>query len=112
MLNGMKPQTDKAVNALKKTVRDQDVIARWGGEEFILLLPETNLPEAAALAERLRSAIAGTRLNCEGAEIGVTASIGVAQRGTQHRDLDAVISTADDYLYQAKDLGRNRVSHA
>ena len=100
------------VNVLKKTVRYQDVIARWGGEEFILLLPETNLAEAAALAERLRNAIAGTRLNCEGAEIGVTASFGVAQRGTQHRDLDAVISTADDYLYQAKDLGRNRVSHA
>ncbi len=99
-------------NVLKKTARDQDVIARWGGEEFILLLPETNLPEAVALAERLRGAIAGMRLNHEGAEIAVTASFGVAQRGTQHRDLDAVISTTDDYLYQAKGLGRNRVSHA
>ena len=99
-------------NVLRKSVRDQDVIARWGGEEFILLLPETDLPEAAGLAERLRAAIAGTRLNCDGAEIGVTASFGVAQRGANQRSLDALISTADDYLYQAKDLGRNRVSHA
>jgi len=42
----------------------------------------------------------------------VTASFGVAQRGANQRSLDALISTADDYLYQAKDLGRNRVSHA
>lgn len=97
---------------LKNSVRDQDVIARWGGEEFILLLPETDLPAAAGLAERLRAAIAGMRLNCGGAEIGVTASFGVAERRADQRSLDALISTADDYLYQAKDLGRNRVSHA
>jgi diguanylate cyclase (GGDEF)-like protein len=97
---------------LKNSVRDQDVIARWGGEEFILLLPETDLHEAAGLAERLRAAIAGLRLKCDGAEIGVTASFGVAQRGANQHSLDAVISSADDYLYQAKDLGRNRVSHA
>jgi len=97
---------------LKKCVRDQDVIARWGGEEFILLLPETDLPQAAGLAERLRAAIAHMRLKCDGAEIGVTASFGVAQRGAPHRNLDALISTADNYLYQSKDLGRNRVSYA
>jgi diguanylate cyclase (GGDEF)-like protein len=97
---------------LKNSIRDQDVIARWGGEEFILLLPETDLPEAAGLAERLRSAIASTRLNCDGAEIDMTASFGVAQRGPNQRSLDALISVADNYLYQAKDLGRNRVSHA
>ena len=99
-------------NLLKKSVRDQDVIARWGGEEFILLLPETDLEEAAGLAERLRNAIAGMRLHRDGAEVGITASFGVAQRSANQRSLDALISTADDYLYQAKDLGRNRVSHA
>lgn len=99
-------------DVLKKSIRDQDVIARWGGEEFILLLPETNLKEAAGLAERLRTAIAGLRLNCDGAEIGVTASFGVAQRESHQRSMDVLISAADDYLYQAKDRGRNRVSHA
>jgi diguanylate cyclase (GGDEF)-like protein len=98
-------------NVLKKSIRDQDVLARWGGEEFILLLPETNLHEAAELAERLRAAIAGLRLNCGGAEITATASFGVAQREKQQRSMDALISLADDQLYRAKDLGRNRVSH-
>ena len=99
-------------NLLKNSVRDQDVIARWGGEEFILLLPETDLAEAVGLAERLRNAIAGMRLKRDGAEIGITASFGVAQREANQRSLDALISTADDYLYRAKDLGRNRVGHA
>jgi diguanylate cyclase (GGDEF)-like protein len=97
---------------LKKSVRGHDVIARWGGEEFILLLPETDLLEAAGLAERLRVAIADMRLNYAGAEVSVTASFGVAQRQPKHPSLDALISSADDFLYQAKDLGRNRVSHA
>ena len=97
---------------LKKSIRDQDVIARWGGEEFILLLPETDLQEAVTLAERLRSAMAEIRLKHAGVEIGITASFGVVQRGTRDRSLDALISTADKYLYQAKDLGRNRVSYA
>jgi diguanylate cyclase (GGDEF)-like protein len=97
---------------LKKSVRDQDVIARWGGEEFILLLPETDLAQAAGLAERLRGAIAGMHLACDGADIGLTASFGVVQRGAAHRNLDGLISSADHYLYQAKEMGRNRVSHA
>ena len=99
-------------NILEKIVRKQDVAARWGGEEFILLLPETGLEEAAALAERLRNAIAGIRLEHAGADFSVTASFGVAQREPHHHDLDALISTADNYLYQSKEMGRNRVSHA
>jgi len=98
-------------NVLKKSIRDEDVLARWGGEEFILLLPETNLQEAAELAERLRVAIAGLRLICDGAEISATASFGVAQREKHQRSMDVLISLADDHLYRAKDLGRNRVSH-
>lgn len=98
-------------NILKQSIRDHDVLARWGGEEFILLLPETNLQEAVELAERLRVAIAGLRLTCDGAEISATASIGVAQRENHHRNMDVLISLADDQLYRAKDLGRNRVSH-
>ena len=97
---------------LMQTVRCQDVAARWGGEEFILLLPETNLEEASTLAERLRSAIADIRLKNTDIESVVTASFGVAQRASHHHNLDAVISSADKYLYQSKDTGRNRVSYA
>ena len=96
----------------EKTIRKQDVAARWGGEEFMVLLPETGLPAAAALAERLRKAIAAIRLQDADAEFTVTASFGVAQREPHHQNLDAVISVADKYLYQSKTAGRNTVSHA
>jgi diguanylate cyclase (GGDEF)-like protein len=97
---------------LAKSARDGDVLARWGGEEFILLLPETNLEEAIALAERLRAVIAGMRLSYHGKEIRFTASFGVAQRMPQCVSMDELISAADDRLYQSKREGRNMVSHA
>jgi len=96
-------------NALTNCIREQDVLARWGGEEFIILLPETDTREASALAERLRTAIAGIQVEHAGVDVRITASFGVAQRRASHQTLDAVISTADDHLYKAKDMGRNRV---
>lgn len=96
---------------LTATVRGQDVIARWGGEEFILLLPETDVHEAAALAERLRLAIEAMRFEHDGEQVQITASFGVAEREAHHHSLDALISTADKYLYQSKAMGRNRVSY-
>lgn len=98
-------------DVLTATVREQDVIARWGGEEFILLLPETDVHEAAALAERLRLAIAAIRLDHAGEPVQVTASFGVAEREAHHHSLDALISSADKCLYQSKAMGRNRVSY-
>ncbi len=95
--------------ALKSAMRDQDVLARWGGEEFILLLPETGLEEAGVLAERLRGVIAGVRIRWQGADITITASFGVAERAAKHRDIDAVISAADKNLYRSKNDGRDRV---
>lgn len=97
---------------LAKSARDGDVLARWGGEEFIMLLPETNLDAAIALAERLRVAISGIRLQYRGEDISFTASFGVVQRTAQCMSMEALISTADQYLYQSKREGRNRVSHA
>lgn len=97
--------------AMMHSIRQEDVAARWGGEEFILLLPETDLHEAVALAERLRIAITGIRIKRANGETTFTASFGVEQRGTHHSSLDSLISTADDYLYQAKDRGRNQVSN-
>jgi len=101
-----------AAAVLARSARDGDVLARWGGEEFILLLPETDLDAAIALAERLRTLISGMRLSYQGKEIRFTASFGVVQRTAQCLSMDEIISAADDRLYQSKREGRNRVSHA
>ncbi|TCM18790.1 PAS domain S-box-containing protein/diguanylate cyclase (GGDEF)-like protein [Novosphingobium sp. PhB165] len=92
--------------------RPRDVVARFGGEEFVLLLPETDWEEAKALAERCRSAIAGLKVPHAGSECSdcVTVSIGagtIVPTDTDHpRDF---IRAVDDMLYLAKQDGRNRV---
>jgi diguanylate cyclase (GGDEF)-like protein len=95
---------------LKQSVRQGDVLARWGGEEFIVFLPETSLQEAAALAERLRMAIEAVRIPREQGTTSVTASFGVAQKEARHATLDALIASADACQYQSKLQGRNRVT--
>ncbi len=101
----------KAVGGvLKEGIRQGDVLARWGGEEFIVLLPETTAREAAALAERLRVAIAAMRVPREGGDTALTASFGVAQLEDRAGTLDALIAQADACLYRSKDEGRNRVT--
>jgi diguanylate cyclase (GGDEF)-like protein len=95
---------------LRQSVRQGDVLARWGGEEFIVFLPETSLHEAIALAERLRAAVAGVRVPCETGATELTASVGVAQREERHPTLDALIASADECLFQSKQQGRNRVT--
>ncbi|MDP1928935.1 MAG: diguanylate cyclase, partial [Thiobacillus sp.] len=95
---------------LRQSVRQGDVLARWGGEEFIVFLPETSLHEATALAERLRVAIADMRIPCETGQTAVTASFGIAQQEDPHSTLDALIASADVCLYHSKQQGRNRVT--
>lgn len=88
-------------------VRETDILARMGGEEFCVLLVNTSPAGAAALFERMRAAVAAVAIPCAGQELRITASIGVC---TEPRDsLQAMVSAADDLLYQAKNLGRNRV---
>lgn len=96
---------------LLKLIRQGDVLARWGGEEFVVFLPETNIQEAIALAERLRTAIASTRAHHATGETAITASFGVASKEGHHATLDTLISSADSYLYQSKQQGRNRVGY-
>jgi len=97
---------------LARLTRSGDCVARWGGEEFILLLPETDLQAASHLAERARSALeemdAVTR---EGVHVRITASFGVAQL-KPGQSLEKLIIAADDALYAVKSSGRNRVAHA
>lgn len=95
---------------LRQSIRLGDVLARWGGEEFIVFLPETDRDEAMMLAERLRVAIASMRVPYEAGASAVTASFGIAQRTSVHLTLDALIASADDCLYQSKQQGRNRVT--
>jgi len=95
---------------LKQSVRQGDILARWGGEEFIVFLPETSMQEATALAERLRTAIADMRIPRESGATAVTASFGIAQLERNQSTLDALIASADECLYQSKQQGRNRVT--
>ncbi len=95
---------------LKQSIRQGDVAARWGGEEFIVFLPETDLSAARVLAERLRISIAGMAVPHGTGETSVTVSIGIAQKEDTHATLDALIAAADQCLYQSKEQGRNRVT--
>ena len=93
---------------LRQQVRDIDRIARWGGEEFALLLPQTDLAHAVEICQRIRLAIAALDFSADVPGLQVTASFGVAQ----HEDVgsyDKLLSRADQLLYQAKAQGRNRV---
>jgi diguanylate cyclase (GGDEF)-like protein/PAS domain S-box-containing protein len=99
----------KAVaSALHSAARDDDVVARLGGEEFVLLLPGANADAAVVVAERLRKAVEALVVAAAGRAIGVTASFGVALQAIDEAP-SAVLERADAALYQAKREGRNRV---
>jgi diguanylate cyclase (GGDEF)-like protein len=91
-------------------VREVDLIGRYGGEELIILMPETDRDTAMRVAERLRAAIAATPIKILEKEIVVTTSIGVATQDEHTMDLETLIARADQALYIAKHKGRNRVS--
>ena len=95
-------------NLLQGGLRDYDCIARWGGEEFIVLLPETDLATASRVIERLRETVAGSHLSFEGALIPVTMTWGVAQFAADE-NWHAIVARADEALYRGKSSGRNRV---
>jgi diguanylate cyclase (GGDEF)-like protein len=93
---------------LADTCRISDVVARYGGEEFILLLPETPPQAAVVLADKLRSALAKTPFAAGDALISVRASIGVAAFSAMMETPANLIAAADEALYRAKKLGRDR----
>ncbi|HEY0124422.1 MAG TPA: diguanylate cyclase [Rhizobium sp.] len=94
---------------LKDVLRQTDLIARWGGEEFIALLPSTTEDAALAIAERLRWKIAATPFTLtDGQTIPITASLGVIVCNSGQEILDTIVQRADRALYAAKKAGRNR----
>lgn len=96
--------------ALKDKVRDSDLVGRIGGEEFSIFLPDTRLPEALQVAEKVRQAIEGAKPSIQGQPLNVTASIGVATNLQNDQSIQSLQQQADAAMYQAKQQGRNRVS--
>jgi len=95
--------------ACKKSVRNNDVVARIGGEEFVILMPETQLHQAHILAERICKTVENLTVIIDGATIKFTVSIGVVAWNENIRVIDALIEKSDKALYKAKDRGRNQV---
>ena len=96
--------------ALRGALRESDALGRWGGEEFMALLPATASAQAQEVAERMRRAIESVRF--EGISEGITISIGVSSAmpiDETERSWDALVKNADEHLYRAKRDGRNRV---
>ena len=93
----------------QQSIRDVDVAGRYGGEEFIIILPKTNLPSALAVAERVRETIETDEIkDSEGNVFHITVSLG-ASSYRQGKDKHSLISCADEALYKAKESGRNQV---
>ncbi|MDL0431044.1 GGDEF domain-containing protein [Marinobacter sp. TBZ242] len=94
---------------MQAVIRQTDIAARWGGEEFLILLPDTSLLQALTLAERLRSEVANTEFIFAGQRLPVTISAGIcsiAKAGS----VDELLKQADIHLYNAKEDGRDRIA--
>ena len=95
---------------MKRTLRDLDITARLGGEEFAILLPHTSAAQATELAQRMCQKIANESTpNPQGDDVNFTVSIGVDEWREGDMDLDELIKRCDAAMYQAKNSGRNRV---
>lgn len=102
----------QVADIIRDNLRKMDVPCRFGGEEFTIILPGTQLPQAVNVAERLRTAIESQPLQHGDELITITASFGVVlYRADMQLSVDEYIHLTDGYLYQAKQNGRNQVAH-
>ena len=104
---------DQALIALTRicqgSIREIDVLARFGGDEFVLLFPETTAGEAQTIMERVRLAVTTQSVDVNHKLVALTISVGIAGLASAAMSLDTLIECADQALYQAKAAGRNRV---
>jgi diguanylate cyclase (GGDEF)-like protein len=98
---------------LQEALRDCDLVFRYGGEDFIAILPETGIKEALVAAERSRQAVALRSATCLQPAVfqGVTVSVGVASYPRDGGDSDALLQVTDELLYMAKKQGKNKIYH-
>ena len=94
---------------MQHCIRDKDNIGRWGGEEFLCILPDTNINTASKIAERLCQSLANQPFILDHREIPITVSIGVSNFPTDGNNPEELFRTADTTLYEAKQNGRNRI---
>lgn len=102
----------EAAHLLRDQLREVDVVGRYGGDEFVILLPETRLPTAKVVAERLRRSIARAEFPAGGegeGQVKLTASLGVAQYTEDCQDIDTLLDRADQALYRSKQAGNDQV---
>lgn len=99
-----------AADTIKNSVRARDIYARMGGDEFTLLLPETDAQQVRVVAERIRNAIAAQEIASGGEKVGFSVSVGIATDAQDWSSLDHLIARADKALYQSKESGRNQVN--
>ena len=100
----------QSADALRGALRAQDVICRTGGDEFLVICPDTDLTAGCRCAERLRAAVEALKIETGGPQLSLTVSIGVAVRDGRMNNHDALIKCADRGAYLSKQRGRNRVS--
>jgi len=105
---------DKVLQVVAKlcmgSLRITDILGRYGGEEFAILLPETHLEVSKTVAERLRKSVAETLIPTERGDLSVTVSIGIAEKNELTPTLETLIARADQAMYVAKHKGRNQVA--
>lgn len=99
-------------NLIKQTCRKSDIVARYGGEELSVILPETTFDLAMNVADRIRTTIEENPIEHEGEKLGVTASLGVSYLHDEVRSAEILVRRADEALYRSKEHGRNRVTGA
>ncbi len=101
---------EELARRIQASLRNQDISGRYGGEEFIALLPETNIKDAKQIAKRLHKKITKTPYKTDKLDLEIKISLGVAAL-TDHEsmDLDELIDKADQALYEAKEKGRNQI---